>query len=94
MMNFVLCDDENNMLNKLSILFEKTFVKNDFDAQIVLKTSDYKEVISFMDSNIVDVIVLDIEFKNSNLNGLDMLEKFEKLIKTVILFLLQATLNT
>ena len=30
MMNFVLCDDENNMLNKLSILFEKTFVKNDF----------------------------------------------------------------
>ena len=81
MMNFVLCDDENNMLNKLSILFEKTFVKNDFDAQIVLKTSDYKEVISFMDSNIVDVIVLDIEFKNSNLNGLDIAREIRKVNK-------------
>ena len=40
MLNFVLCDDEANMLNKISLLFEKVFVKDDIDAKIVLKTSD------------------------------------------------------
>lgn len=85
MMNFVLCDDEINMLNRLSILFEKTFVKNDFDANIVFKTSDYKELLSFIDSNIVDVVVLDIEFKNSTLNGLDIAKEIRKLNKNCYL---------
>ena len=67
MLNFVICDDDHNMLNKLSILFEKAFIRNDFNGKIVLKTSNYKDVISFMNSNTVNVLVLDIEFKNSNL---------------------------
>ncbi len=81
MLNFVLCDDEDAMLNKLSLLFEKTFIKNDFDAQIVLKTSSYKEVLSFMSSNRVNVVVLDIEFKNSKLNGLDIANEIRKITK-------------
>ena len=87
MLNFVLCDDEINMLNRLSLLFEKTFIKNDFEAQILLKTTNYKEILSYMSNNLVNVVVLDIEFKNSQLN------KLEKLIKIATLFLLLATLN-
>ena len=34
MLNFVLCDDEANMLNKISLLFEKVFVKDDIDEKI------------------------------------------------------------
>lgn len=81
MLNFVICDDEVNMLNRLSTLFEKTFVKNDFSAKIVLKTSDYRKVISYMSSNIVNVVVLDIEFKNSNMNGLNIAEEIRKINK-------------
>lgn len=81
MLNFILCDDEIKMLDKLSVLFEKTFIKNDFDAQIVLKTSDYKEVLSFMNHNLVNVVVLDIEFKNSDLNGLDIANEIRKINK-------------
>ncbi len=81
MLNFVLCDDENNMLNSLSLLFEKSFIQNDFDAQIVLKTSDYKEVLSYMSCNTVNVVVLDIEFKNSELNGLDIADAIRKINK-------------
>ena len=36
MLNFILCDDDINMINKLSLLFEKAFIKNDFEAKIVL----------------------------------------------------------
>lgn len=78
MLNFVICDDESRTLDKLALLFEKTFIKNDFDAKIVLKTSNYKEVLSFMDSNIVNVVVLDIEFKNSKVNGLNIAEEIRK----------------
>ena len=81
MLNFILCDDEPKMLDRLSILFEKAFVKNDFDAKIVLKTSDYREILDFMSNNTVNVIVLDIEFKNSNINGLDIAEEIRKINK-------------
>ena len=81
MLNFIICDDELHMLNKLSLLFEKTFIKNDFDAKIVLKTSNYEELISFMSSNIVNVVVLDIEFKNSPINGLNIAKEIRKINK-------------
>lgn len=81
MLNFVICDDETHMLNRLSLLFEKAFIKNDLDAKIVLKTSNYKELISYVSTNLVHVIVLDIEFKNSNINGLNIAEEIRKFNK-------------
>lgn len=81
MLNFIICDDEIHMLNRLSSLFEKSFLKNDFDAQIVLKTTDYKEAISFVSSNKVNVVVLDIEFSGSKVNGLDIANKIRGLNK-------------
>jgi len=81
MLNFIICDDDTHMVNKLSLLFEKAFIKNDFDAQIVLKTSNYKEIISYMTSNLVNVVVLDIEFKNSKINGLNIAEEIRKINK-------------
>lgn len=81
MLNFIICDDNIHMINKLSSLFEKAFIQNDFDAKIVLKTQNYKDVLSFMSSNIVNVVVLDIEFKNSNLNGLDIANEIRKINK-------------
>lgn len=81
MLNFVICDDEINMLNRLSLLFEKSFLKNDFDAKIILKTTDYKEVLSFIESEKVDVVVLDIEFHGSQLNGLNIAEKIRNINK-------------
>ena len=81
MLNFILCDDDAHMLNKLALLFEKAFIKNDFDAKIVLKTQNYRELLSFMSSNLVNVVVLDIEFKNSKINGLNIAEEIRKINK-------------
>lgn len=81
MLNFIICDDNIHMINKLSLLFEKAFMQNDFDAKIVLKTQNCKDILSFMSSNMVNVVVLDIEFKNSNLNGLDIANEIRKINK-------------
>ena len=93
MLNFIICDDESHMLNRLSLLFEKTFIKNDFDAKIVLKTSDYKELLSYMSSNIVNVVVLDIEFKNSNINGLNIAEEIRKINKDCYIIFIKQLLR-
>lgn len=81
MLNLVICDDDIHMIDKLSLLFEKAFVKNDFDAKIVFKTQNYKELLSFMVSNQVNVVILDIEFKNSTVNGLNIAEEIRKMNK-------------
>ena len=85
MVNFVICDDEIHMVEKISIILEKAFLKNDFDAKIVLKTTDYNEVVSFMSSNIVNVVILDIEFRGSNITGLDVANKIRKINKNCYL---------
>lgn len=81
MLNFIICDDDIFMLNKLSLLFEKAFIKNDFNAKIDLKTTNSKELLSFISSNPVNVVVLDIEFKNSKINGLNIAEEIRKINK-------------
>lgn len=81
MLNFVICDDEIHMLNRLEQLFNKCFLMHDYDAKVMLKTTDYKDVISYISSNKVDVVVLDIEFKNSKFDGLKLAEQIRKLNK-------------
>lgn len=81
MVNFIICDDETHMLDKLSLLFEKAFIKNDFDAKIILKTTNYNEVLEFMCSHSVDVVILDIEFSGENITGLDIAKKIRKINK-------------
>lgn len=81
MLNFIICDDDPYVINKLSLLFEKAFVKNDFDAKIAFKTSNYEELLTFISSNLVNVVVLDIEFKNSKMNGLNIAEEIRKINK-------------
>ena len=81
MINFIICDDETYMLDKLSLLFEKAFIKNDFDAKIVLKTTNYNDIFKFMSSHLVNVVILDIEFHGQDITGLDIAEKIRKINK-------------
>lgn len=81
MLNFVICDDEVHMIDKLEYLFKKSFLLHDYDAKIVLKTTNYKDLISYMHSHKVDVVILDIEFKNSDFNGMYIAEQVRKFNK-------------
>ena len=37
MLNFVICDDDIRMIEKLSSVIEKVFLNHDYDAKIVFK---------------------------------------------------------
>lgn len=77
MINFVICDDNLNVVKKLSSMLEAIFIKNNFDAQVVFSSNNAQKVLDFVDSNKTDVLVLDINLK-SNITGLEIAKKVRK----------------
>lgn len=71
MLNFVICDDNLTVLNKLSHMLESIFMKNDLEAKIAFKTTKDTELISYLKENPIDVLILDINL-HSKFNGLEI----------------------
>ena len=80
MLNFVVCDDNIAVLNKLCKMLETIFINNSLDANIVLQESSGNNVINFIKHNHVDVLVLDIDLKD-NTSGLKIAEELRKINK-------------
>ncbi len=82
MLNFVVCDDNLSISNKLAQMLESLFIKHSFDAQIALKTSSPEEVLNYTTNNCVDVLLLDINLRH-NVSGLEIAEKVRSTNKKV-----------
>ena len=74
MLNFVVCDDNLNTLNQISTMLENIFIKNDFDAKIAFKTTKENDLLNYINNNLVDVLVLDIQLSSKS-TGLDIANK-------------------
>lgn len=74
MLNFIVCDDNLNIANKLSKMLESLFIKHNFDAQIVLKTSSPEEVLNY---NTADVFLFDINL-HQDISGIQLAEEIRK----------------
>ena len=86
MLNFVVCDDNLTIANKLVQMLDSLFIKHNFEAQITLKTSSPEEVLNYTLNNKVDVLLLDINL-HSSISGLQLAEKVrEKNKKIYIIF--------
>lgn len=77
MLNFIICDDNLNILNKLSHMFESIFIENDLKAKIAFKTTNDSELLSYIKENPIDLLVLDIKL-NSKLDGLEIANQVRK----------------
>ena len=77
MLNFVICDDNLNILEKFPKILESIFIKHGYDAQVVLTTDNINEIFDYTDDNKVDVFILDIDLK-SNKSGLDVASKIRE----------------
>ena len=82
MLNFVICDDNPAILNKLSRMLESIFINNSIDAEIGLKALTASDVINYMEHNKVDVLILDINLK-SETTGCDIANMVRKKNKDV-----------
>lgn len=84
MLNFVICDDNLNILNKMSTMLENIFIKYNYDASISFKTNNVDNLLSYIDTNKIDVLILDINLK-SDKTGLEIAEILRKKYKDVYL---------
>ena len=82
MLNFVLCDDNLNIVKKLKEMLEILFVKNDIDAQVKFITDSPEELLNYEKENTIDVLILDINF-NSNISGIELAKNIRKNNKKV-----------
>ena len=71
MLNFVICDDNINILEKLSKILESIFIKYNYDAHIGFKTENETDLLNYVNENKTDVLILDINLK-SNKSGLEI----------------------
>ena len=82
MLNFVICDDNPNILDRLSKMLESIFINNQIDAEIGLKSLTAYDVINYIEHNKVDVLILDINLK-SETSGCDIANIVRKKNKDV-----------
>lgn len=80
MLNFALCDDNLNLLNKLEKMLEDIFAKNNFEACVSYKTTNSTDMLKFVTANKADVIILDINL-NSDKTGLELARAIRKINK-------------
>ena len=49
MLNFVICDDNSNILQKLSVTLENIFTKYNYDGVVSYQTSDVDNLLQYID---------------------------------------------
>ena len=77
MLNFVICDDNLNILDKLEQMLESIFTKYNYDASVVFKSAKADDILNYIDKNSADVLLLDINLK-SDKTGLEIAEEIRK----------------
>ena len=92
MLNFVLCDDNKHILDRLEKMLEAIFINHNINAHIGLICSTPDEVIEYVDKNTVDVLILDINLK-SNINGCDIANEVRKKNKQIYIIFLTGHLE-
>lgn len=92
MLNFVICDDNPAVLNRMSKILESIFINHKIDAQIGLQALNPSNVINYLESNKVDVLILDINLK-SELTGCDIANMVRKKNKDLYIIFTTAHLE-
>ncbi|MDO5555268.1 MAG: LytTR family DNA-binding domain-containing protein [Clostridia bacterium] len=82
MLNFVICDDNPSILNKLYKMLESIFINNNINAEIGLQAHTAHDVINYVQTHKVDVLILDINLQ-SEMTGCDIANIVRKKNKDV-----------
>ena len=77
MLNFVLCDDNKAILDRLEKMLESLFLTHNFDAKVAFCSTDPQSTLEYVKNNDVNALFLDIDFK-SDFSGLDLASEIRK----------------
>ena len=89
MLNFVVCDDNQNIVERLSKMLESIFIQNNIDAKVSYTCNTPQELFDYERNNSVDVLFLDIDLKDK-INGIDLANKIRKFNKDIYIIFTSA----
>lgn len=84
MLNFVLCDDNKIILDKLSKMLESIFIQHNYEAKVAFTCHTAEDLMNYLQSNSADVLFLDIKL-DSHTSGLDLANQIRKNNKNLYL---------
>lgn len=82
MLNFVLCDDNLSILDRLEKMLSTLFIKYDYEAAIIFKSNNVEKTLSYINSNKVDVLILDINLQ-SRISGIELAQEVRNANKEI-----------
>lgn len=92
MLNFVLCDDSQTAIKKLSKMLEAIIIQNKLDGQIVFSTPNPSDLLKYVKNNPVNVVILDIDL-NNDISGLKIAETIRKQDKNIYIIFITGHLE-
>lgn len=92
MLSFIVCDDNEAILDRLVKMLNSLFMKHDFDAEVSFSTTNSDEALKYINHNNFDAVFLDIDLK-SNISGLDIAKEIRKINKQAYIIFTSAHLE-
>lgn len=92
MLNFVLCDDSQSAINRLSKMLESIIIQNKLDGHIVFSTKNPSDLLRYVRDNPVNVVILDIDL-NDDISGLKLAETIRKQDKNIYIIFITGHLE-
>lgn len=89
-LKIALCDDELESIQNVAKLIESEIIKQDFNAEIVLITDNQDDVLKAVSNREIDILFLDVDFKNGGKNGIEFADILRKINKEFFLIFLTA----
>ncbi len=90
MIKIALCDDNLESIVTLQKMLESEIIEQKLEAEICLVTDKQEEIEKNIINNSIDILILDVEFKNGDLNGIEFAKKLRKYNKEFYLIFLSA----
>ena len=92
MLNFIICDDNKAILNRLSKMLESIFIEHNLDANVCFCSTEPEPILEYVKKNVVNAIFLDIDLK-TKMSGLDLANEIRKINKEIYLIFTTAHLE-
>ena len=90
MIKIGMCDDDLNAVKLTARFLESEIIEQNLDAEITLVTNNQKEIFNAIYNYELDVLFLDIDFKNGGKNGLEFAHILRKINTDFFLIFLTA----
>lgn len=88
MLRIGMCDDDINGLKIVEKFLESEIITQKLDAQITVITNNQKEIFEAINNREIDILFLDVDFKNGGKNGIDFAKDLREINKDFYLIFL------